>query len=201
MALFRQQNDLAAAVEELRRQGLTDSVIIDELTSQGYTLDQINSALHQEGEEPPQPLRKAPPLYQEALYATPSSAPAAAQEYLPPQGAEGEGNIYERIEEIAESIIDEKWDELLIEVRKIVDWKEKMEAKQSKMMQDLNKLKEDFMALHQGVLGRLESYDERMQDVGTELQAVGKVFKDVVPEFVENVKELSRWKEEIKKKK
>jgi hypothetical protein len=29
-----------------------------------------------------------------------------------------------------------------------------------------------------------------MSDVGTELNAVGKVFKDVIPEFVENVKEL-----------
>ena len=58
------------------------------------------------------------------------------------------------------------------------------------MMNDLEKLKEDFKTLHQGVLGKLEDYDHRMQDVGTELKAVGKVFKDVIPEFVDNVKEL-----------
>ena len=49
---------------------------------------------------------------------------------------------------------------------------------------------EDFKQLHQGVLGKVEEYDKRMQEVGTELHAVGKVFKDVVPVFTENVKEL-----------
>ena len=36
--------------------------------------------------------------------------------------------------------------------------------------------------------------------VGTDLKAVGKVFKDVIPTFVENVKELSSIKEDLKKK-
>src|SRR3989338_5250181 len=38
--------------------------------------------------------------------------------------------------------------------------------------------------------GGLDDYDSRMTDVGTELKAVGRVFKEVIPEFVENVKEL-----------
>ena len=81
--------------------------------------------------------------------------------------------------------------EVVMEVKKIIEWKEKVEQKQVKMATELTKLKEDFTLLHQGVLGKLETYDERMRDVGTELKAVGKVFKEVVPEFVENVKELS----------
>ena len=80
--------------------------------------------------------------------------------------------------------------EVVREVKKIIDWKEKVEEKQEKMSADLAKLKEDFSVLHQGVLGKLETYDDRMREVGTELKAVGKVFKDVVPEFVENVKEM-----------
>ena len=46
----------------------------------------------------------------------------------------------------------------------------------------------------------IEDYDTRMRDVGTELKAVGKVFKDVIPTFVENVKELSSVKEDLKKR-
>ena len=88
-------------------------------------------------------------------------------------------------------MIDEKWDELIAEVKKIIEWKESVEEKQNKINHDLEKMKEDFKVLHQGVLGKLEDYDNRMSDVGTELKAVGKVFKDVIPEFVENVKELS----------
>ncbi len=39
-----------------------------------------------------------------------------------------------------------------------------------------------------------------MGDVDTELKAVGKVFKDVVPQFVENVKELSSITNGMKKR-
>jgi hypothetical protein len=112
----------------------------------------------------------------------------AVQVQQPPR----QDDIYGRIEEIAESIINEKWDELIREVKKIIEWKERVEEKQMKMSSEMAKLNEDFRILHQGVLGKLDAYDERMRDVGTELKAVGKVFKDVVPEFVENVKELSR---------
>ena len=109
--------------------------------------------------------------------------------------------LYDRMAEVAENIIDEKWDQLIAEVKKIVDWKEKMEEKQRQMVNDVQKLKEDFKILHQGVLGKIDDYDARMRDVGTELNAVGKVFKDVIPEFVENVKELSFLTGRMKEKK
>ena len=38
-----------------------------------------------------------------------------------------------------------------------------------------------------------------MGEVGAELKAVGGVFKDVVPQFVENVKELSSITKGMKK--
>jgi phage shock protein A len=159
-------NNLISEVLELRSQGLSDAVVKQELQSRGYLPSQVEQALQQ-----------ADTPYLSA--ASGSGMPAPDQ-----------GNIYERIEEITESIVDEKWDDLIAEVKKIVEWKESLEQKQAKVQADLDKLKENFAALHQGVLGRLEDYDERMQDVGTELKAVGKVFKDVIPVFVENVKEL-----------
>jgi len=126
------------------------------------------------------------------------AAPAAPQMGTPQPGM-SQDNFYERIQQIAEGIIDEKWDELVGEVKKIVDWKTTIETQMTKMQHDVDKLKEDFNVLHQGVLGKLEDYDKKMTDVGTELNAVGKVFKDVVPEFVENVKELSHITKGISK--
>lgn len=154
---------------ELRNQGLTDDIIIDELTKRGYSMEDIQVTLSQLDE----------PSAQSSSPMTRSYSPA------------GQEDVYSRMEEIAESIIDEKWDQLIGEVRKIIDWKERVEEAQRKLMNDIEKLKDDFSTLHQGVLGKLDEYDFRMTDVGTELKAVGKVFKDVVPEFVENVKELS----------
>ena len=174
-------DELMNAVVQLRDQGLTDNLIVAELAKQGYAAVEVQTAIAQADQsyaaEMPSPL---------------NSAPSRAM-------GNGEGNIYERIEEIAENMIDEKWDELIAEVKKIIEWKEKVEDKQRQLANDVQKLKEDFQVLHQGVLGKLEVYDGRMRDVGTELKAVGKVFRDVIPEFVENVKELSSMKNELKK--
>ena len=186
MALFdKNKSSLVAEVNELRQQGLTDDFITTELSKKGYPPQQVSEALAnmdlpEESSYPPE----MPPMEDMNLTSeTRSTSPYAAP-------AEEIGNVYERIEEITESMIDEKWDDLIVEVKKIVEWKEQIEDKQIKIMSDLAKLKEDFKILHQGVLGKLEDYDTRMRDVGTELKAVGKVFKDVIPTFVENVKEL-----------
>ncbi len=178
--VMSQSGNPQAEVQQLRSQGLTDDLILDELTRRGYSVDQVNAAIQEleteaAGSEPGMQTFLQPPP--QAPVPT-RSAPA------------GDESVYERIEEIAESMIDEKWDDLLAEVKKIVEWKEKMEDRQRKMQSDLEQLKDSFSVLHEGVLGKLGEYDARMGDVSTELKAVGKVFKDVIPEFVENVKEL-----------
>lgn len=182
-----QSGNLVPEILQLRSQGLTDNLIAQELQGRGYSSFQVEQA-----------------LYQADASASNGARTAAMPAYAPPRApsaplSSGDSNIYERIEEIAESIIDEKWDELITEVKKIIEWKEKIEEKQNKIINDVEKLKEDFTVLHQGVLGRLEEYDGRMRDVGVELKAVGKVFKDVIPEFVENVKELKGITEKQKK--
>lgn len=187
MALFDQKGNPINEVMQLRQQGLTDSIIMDELSRKGYSHEQINQALSKADSSSPSMGMEMPGMQR-------------GMSSMQQQDNET-GNIYERIEEITESMIDEKWDDLISEVKKIVDWKQKVEEKQNKMMTDLDKLKEDFKVLHQGVLGKLEDYDGRMQDVGTELKAVGKVFKDVVPQFVQNVKDLNRITSGMREKK
>jgi DNA-binding transcriptional MerR regulator len=164
-------NNIQGEVDKLRGEGLADSQIIDELTKKGFTAEQVSSALNSGSPEMPE---------------------VSLSNGFSSHSSTGNDDVYERIEEITENMIDEKWDELITEVKKIVEWKESVHEKQLKIQHDLDKLKEDFNVLHQGVLGKLEDYDTRMRDVGTELNAVGKVFKDVIPEFVDNVKEFSR---------
>ncbi|PIN73964.1 hypothetical protein COV20_02520 [Candidatus Woesearchaeota archaeon CG10_big_fil_rev_8_21_14_0_10_45_16] len=176
--------DITPEVMQLRNQGLTDSLIMEELTRKGYPPEQVHIALSQlESQEMAEP--------QPASYPDPFQGQRMEQ----PQT-----DVYSRMEEIAESLIDEKWDQLLSEVKKIVAWKEQVEDTQRRLSSDVARLKEDFKVLHQGVLGKLEDYDGRMQEVGTELKAVGKVFKDVIPVFVDNVKELSHIRDGMKKK-
>lgn len=187
--------DVMGEVQQLRGQGLSDHVILDELSKKGVDMAQVHSAIQQL--DVPAPMLDTAPVAPGFSGGNGfSSAPVAVN-----RPGSDESNLYERIEQIAESMIDEKWDELIGEVKKIIEWKEQVEEKQHKMAGELAKLKEDFKTLHGGVLGKLEEYDHRMQDVGTELNAVGKVFKDVVPVFVENVKELKGVVENSRKEK
>lgn len=194
MALFDKKASPVSEVLQLRQQGLTDDIIVDELSQRGYQQQQISEAIAQADTS------GQPSDY--GMQSMPSSQGLMPQEMPSPKPSyqEDAGNIYERIEEIAESMIDAKWDDLIAEVKKIIEWKNKTEEKQNKLQHDVDKLKEDFKMLHEAVLGKLEDYDTRMRDVGTELKAVGKVFKDVIPTFVENVKELSSLKDDLKKK-
>jgi len=192
MALFQQtKKDPTNDVKQLMAQGFSDSEIMEEVSNRGYSSEQIHNAISMLGSQMPG---------QEEMPAQPAHYSQPEQQYSA-GGSNESGNIYERIEEITEGIIDEKWDDLIAEVKKVLEWKEKIEGKQEKMKNDLQKLKEDFTVLHQAVLGKIEEYDNRMQEVGTELKAVGKVFKDVIPEFVDNVKELSQITGKIKEKK
>ncbi|MBI4151802.1 hypothetical protein HY496_02425 [Candidatus Woesearchaeota archaeon] len=192
MALYPPQNtDVSSEMMQLRSSGMDDSEIMAEMTRRGYRPDQVSAGLSMLDQGPPSPEGMASPYPEMGGYAQP--------QMMMPQSQESIAG-YERIAEIAENIIDEKWDQLILEVRKIVEWKEKVEEKQRQLMNDVQKLKDDFKVLHQGVLGKLDDYDTRMRDVGTELGAVGKVFKDVIPEFVENVKELSSLTGRMKRK-
>ena len=201
MALFdKKKSSPVSEVLQLRQQGLSDDIVVDELSQRGYAQQQISEAIAMADQSG----ASGPSTYnQPGAQAMPMAGPMPSAQEMPAQPAYQDNmnnNIYERIEEITESMIDERWDDLIAEVKKIIEWKNKMEEKQIKLVNDVEKLKEDFKMLHEAVLGKLEDYDARMQAVGTDLKAVGKVFKDVIPTFVENVKELSSIKEDLKKK-
>ncbi len=212
--------DVDSEVHSMRQEGLTDDQILKELKAKGVKEQRVISALSKLGgpggqdfpgmgskEGMPQMLTSEP---RQSAFGGPSEMPPMPQ--MPNHGMPGPSSsshgtgvldssqdLYERIEEITEEMIDEKWDDLIKEVRKIVEWKNTVESKMQKMDSDVSKLKEDFKLLHQGVMGKVQEYDERMQEVGTELKAVGKVFKDVVPVFTENVKELRSITKDMKK--
>ena len=104
----------------------------------------------------------------------------------------------EKIHEIAEAIIEEKWQDITQHVEKIIAWKEETEQKLAKIEQDLAHLTTSFDKLHEGVLGKIGDYDKTLENVGTEIKALEKVFQKILPGFVENVQELSRITRRIK---
>jgi prefoldin subunit 5 len=121
-----------------------------------------------------------------------------AQEY---SGGGGDmGVSAEEIEELVESIIDEKWDELVKDINKIVEWKNEVESKLVRIEQRFDSLKDDFDKLHQAIIGKIGEYDKNILEVGAEIKAMEKVFSKVLPIFTENVNELNRITQTMKKK-
>ncbi|MBN2457665.1 hypothetical protein JXB31_00870 [Candidatus Woesearchaeota archaeon] len=118
-----------------------------------------------------------------------------------PGGAGGindESMNIERIEEIAEAIIDEKWNEIVKSINKIIEWKDRTESKITRAEQRINDIRKDFETLSQGVLGKVGEYDKNLADLGVEIKAMERVFQKVLPALSENVHALDRITKDIR---
>ena len=195
-------------VMNMKQQGLTNDQIIQELQKQGYNSQQIFDAINMADPNNipggPVDMGNAPggmpgPMDQGGMGA-PGEMPGPAEmgQEMPPMGG-GLDSSKERIEEMAEAIIDEKWEELVKSINKIIEWKEKMDGSINKIQQEMSDMKENFDRLHSSVIGKIDEYDKNIVNVGTEVKAMEKVFEKALPTFTENVGELRRIVKNSKK--
>ena len=112
----------------------------------------------------------------------------------------GKSPELERMEELAEAIIDEKWNEIVRSINKIIEWKDRVESRVTKVEQEIEDMKKDFTTLHTGVLGKIGQYDQNLSNIAAEIKAMDKVFSKVLPVMTENVNELSRITRDLKTK-
>ncbi|MBW2985043.1 hypothetical protein KY313_00095 [Candidatus Woesearchaeota archaeon] len=181
-------------VMQLRQQGLTDNQIIQALQKDGFASAQIFDAMSQADikvgvETAPAPIAATPAA---APPGAPAVAPAGMPEMAPPQAEDYAGNPTERIEEIAEAIIDEKWEVLVKDIHKIVEWKDETDSKMSKIESEVSDLREDFDKLHKAIISKIDEYDKNLSDVGSEIKSMNQVFQKILPTFTENISTLSR---------
>jgi len=182
-------------VLNLKKQGLSSNQIVQSLQREGYRTDQIFDAMNQSDvkggienmpvQEPPNEMPLQQPL--------PEQTQQVGQSQMMPQDSE-------RVEEIAEAIIEEKWKELTKNIDKIIEWKEKTETKLNSIEQEFQDLKKGFESLHTAILGKVSEYDQNIINLGTEIKAMEKIFQKLIPTFTENVNELSRITRKIKGK-
>ena len=175
----------------MRGQGYTDAQITENLQSQGYNSSQIFDAMNQAGmsqQMPPQPEPMSP-----QSYPTPEQYPSM-QTPQPPSPEEYTVPVTERemVEEVAEAIIDEKWNELVKDINKVIEWKEKTESKINKIEQELEDLKLGLESLHKSLMAKISNYDKNISNVGVEIKAMEKVFQKILPGLTENINRLER---------
>lgn len=221
-------------VLELKRQGLTNSRIIDTLQREGVDMTQIFDAMNQAemktgvgmgpNKQQQIPSDMIPPgakdfpggnvqsIVQQPMdqgmdynngdygndYGSPQSSDMGVQQGMQSGGDIGQIGL-ERIEELAEAIIDEKWNEIVKSINKIIDWKDRTETRILNIEQSLQQLNTQFDTLHKGVLGKIGEYDKNLTVIGSDIKAMEKVFSKVLPVMTENINELSRITDDIKK--
>ncbi|MDP7180716.1 MAG: hypothetical protein QF824_05600 [Candidatus Woesearchaeota archaeon] len=212
MALFGKKKEGGAAagppmdqIMTMKQQGMPNDQIIQSLQGQGYNSNQIFDAINQVDAGAPQPGAPPgmppPPGQPEAPQpGAPPGMPPPGQEAYGAEEAMG-GESKEQIEEIAEAIIDEKWNDLLKNINKISEWNHKTETRLTKIETEIKNLKENFDSLHKGILGKITEYDQNLVNVGTEIKAMEKVFQKILPTFTDNVNKLSRITQGVKPKK
>ena len=199
--MFNKPTDLPVdQVKAMRARGFDNNQIVQALQRNGYSSTQIFDALNQadlvSGSAMPSEqssfMQGQPPL-------PPSEAgdQDAGQDYVDGGGA---SVTNEEIEELVESVIDEKWNELAKDINKIVEWKNDVDSRIAKIEQRIDGIKDDFDKLHQAIIGKIGDYDKNILEVGAEIKAMEKVFSKVLPIFTENVNELNRITQVMKKK-
>ena len=173
----------------MREQGYADNQIVENLQSQGYNSSQVYDAINQVGMSQQMPQQAPMP---EQAYPAPDQYPSMQQP--PPQQQEmyGATTEKERIEELTEAIIDEKWNELVKDINKVIEWKEKTESKVNKIEQELEDVKMGLQSLHKSLFAKISDYDKNIGNVGVEVKAMEKVFQKILPSLTESVGRLER---------
>src|SRR3989338_1532516 len=98
----------------------------------------------------------------------------------------------ERIQEVAEAIIDEKWEDIAKDIKKVIEWKERSEDRIAKLEQQVIDMRLSIDSLTKSMMSKISAYDQNIVDVGTEVKAMEKVFQKVLPTLTESVNKLDR---------
>jgi hypothetical protein len=185
----RERSPPVEHVVSMRQQGFSNNQITTYLQREGFSPDLIFEAMNQAnikaGVESTSPMQQSPPPVNYAA---------------PQMQSSGSDFDVSRIEEITEAIIDEKWNELVKNINKIIDWKDKVEGRVDAIEQEIKDMKGNFNSLHDAILGKIGEYDQNMNNLGADIKAMEKVFQKILPTLSENINELSRISKEFKKK-
>ncbi len=176
---------------QMRQQGLNNDQMVQSLQREGYSSDQIFEAMNQA--EIKGNIDTVAPEDLDTTGYEAAPEPRQPQGYGQPSYGPGYS------EEIVETMIEEKYNEMAKEFGRVNEWKERTDERLARIEQNLMDLRDEFQKLHAALVGKISEYDQNILNVGTEIKAMEKVFQKVLPTFTQNINELSRITKNIKK--
>ncbi|MEK6839623.1 MAG: hypothetical protein AABX72_01670 [Nanoarchaeota archaeon] len=202
---------LIEQVMQLMEQGYQGNDILSKLQEQGFSSAEVQDALSQaqtkasvESNEtmipPPPPMPQMQPSLLNREAQRPIDFTPSRQEIQSPQQFEmATRNVEEKIEEVAEAIIEEKWRRVMEDMGDLSNWKEKVKTEIISIKQEVLRLENRFDGMQQAILGRVKEYDKQVEDVGTDVKALEKLLQSILKPLSDNVKELKRVTEKLQK--
>jgi hypothetical protein len=107
----------------------------------------------------------------------------------------------EHVEELVESVVNEKWEDLTNKIGDLAVWKESTKNEMESIKQEILRFEQRLENLQKAVIGKVSDYDKDIKAIGTDIKALEQVLQKILSPLTINVKELSRLAEIIKKKK
>ncbi len=143
----------------------------------------------------PSPMNAPPSFGPQTSLSAPPSAPSLGDSPAVPKPLTGVGGsqelLTEDIEKIAESIVDDKWNRVKDELDSVTSWKTEIDTQVKEFKSQLEALDKKVSDAQNAMLGKVDEYNKSLQGVNVEIQAMGKVFEKVIPQFTDNVNRLS----------
>ncbi|MDD5253692.1 MAG: hypothetical protein PHG05_01130 [Candidatus Nanoarchaeia archaeon] len=102
-------------------------------------------------------------------------------------------------EELIESLIEEKWQQVIQSVGDMDVWKARVKDDLLSVKQEILRISSRVDNLQAAVLSKVNEYSSNLSEVGTEIKALEKVMEKIIEPLTTNIKELNRITEDLKK--
>ncbi|MFA5406478.1 MAG: hypothetical protein WC307_03935 [Candidatus Nanoarchaeia archaeon] len=187
------------AVISMKERGFNNEQVIEQLKSQGYSLQAIRDALTQADikksavgptnpELPPLPGEEMPMPDEPEMPARGGPNLNTPMSFAPPESIKD--TKVEEMERILEEIVDERWKDVTGKFNELESSKIKNETMVTELRKRVSELSNRIDEISNVVMGRVDEYKRTMEDVDVEIKALEKVMQKLVPSMAEQVKEL-----------
>ncbi len=137
---------------------------------------------------------------QQSPYAGPQYPMAEQMEFAYPEQQQGFGIDSESIEEIAEEIVAEKFDELQTKLGNLMEWRSFVEAKISSLSDRVKRIEDSIDKLQSAVVGKVQDYSKEIKTLGGGMRSLEMSFSKVLDPLLQNISELKKITESMRKK-
>ncbi|MBS3133976.1 hypothetical protein J4214_01980 [Candidatus Woesearchaeota archaeon] len=129
-------------------------------------------------------------------------APSPQQEniFMYPQQTFQKEQSMDQTQEIIESVVEEKWQELTAKLGDFNLWKDRVENELMGIKQEIIRTQSNFANLQRAVFGKVSEYNDNISNLNSEMKALESVFEKIMQPLTSNVKELSKITEKLKEK-